>query len=340
VPNALRFACLAVLLSLPGSPASSAVNSKTARLEARPDSDKPWKVDDPHGPSKAVSFTTDEGTWLSLDVHPDGQRIVFSLLGDLYLLPIGGGEAKRLTSGPAYDVQPRFSPDGRWIAFASDRSGIENLWICDLEGKNARAISTEKDVTVSAPAWSPDGDYLLGRKRLTDTSSLATVELWMWHVRGGQGVQVTKKDEQPDAADAVFSKDGRFLYYSARDVRFRYDRNVNEGIWQIKRLDRRTGQALPVTGEFGGGATPSLSPDGKTLAFVRRVRARTQLELMDLATGAVRLLAQDVQRDNQEGFGRRMARPSSRPRRTSSGASTRARASARRSRSRRPWSSA
>ena len=67
------------------------------------------------------------------------RRIVFSLLGDLYLLPIGGGEATRITSGPAYDAQPRFSPDGKWIAFASDRGGIENLWVCDLDGKNARA---------------------------------------------------------------------------------------------------------------------------------------------------------------------------------------------------------
>ncbi len=274
----------------------------SALASAKPEDDTPWKVDAAHGPTHTVAFTTDEATWLPLDVHPSGTRIVFSLLGDLYLLPIGGGEATRITSGPAYDVQPRFSPDGKWIAFASDRGGIENLWVCDLEGKNARAISTEKDNTVNGPAWSPDGDYLVGRKRLTDRSSLGTVELWMWHVKGGSGVQLTKKDEQPDAADPVFSKDGRFIYFSARDARYRYDRNVNEGIWQIKRLDRWNGQTLPITGAFGGAAAPVISPDGRSMAYVRRIRAKTLLELYDLGSGKTRQIATDMQRDNQEGF--------------------------------------
>jgi Tol biopolymer transport system component/imidazolonepropionase-like amidohydrolase len=268
----------------------------------RPDSSAPWKVDDAHGPSRAISFETDEGTWISLDVSPDGKTVVFSLLGDLYLVPLSGGAARRITSGPAYDVQPRFSPDGAWIAFASDRGGTENLWVADAQGGNARAVSSEKDAFVNSPAWSPDGDYLLGRKRLTDASSLGTVELWMWHVKGGQGVRVTKKDDQPDAADPAFSRDGRFIYFSARDARYKYDRNVNEGIWQIKRFDRRTGQVVPIMGEFGGAAAPTLSPDGKSLAYVRRVRAKTRLEVLELASGRTRVIVSEVQRDDQEGF--------------------------------------
>jgi Tol biopolymer transport system component/imidazolonepropionase-like amidohydrolase len=297
----LRVGAALCALSLGALPLPAAVE-KPRPAALRPDSDSPWKVDDAHGPSKTVSFTTDEATWLALDVHPDGQRIVFSLLGDLYLLPAAGGEARRITSGAGYDVQPRFSPDGRWIAFASDRGGIENLWVCDLDGKAARPVTTEKDVVVNSPAWSPDGDYLLGRKRLTDQSSLGTVELWMWHLKGGQGVQLTKKDDQPEAADPAFSRDGRFVFFSARDSRYRYNRNVNEGIWQIKRLDRRTGQTVPVTGEFGGAAAPTPSPDGQSLAFVRRVRAKTVLEVLNLTSGKVRRLAVEVERDNQEGF--------------------------------------
>ena len=272
-------------------------------LAAEPTAEAPWRVDAPIGPTHSVAFETDEGTWLHLDVHPDGARIVFSLLGDLYLLPIAGGEAQRITSGPAYDVQPRFSPDGTQIAFASDRLGIENLWVCDLAGGAARALTQEKEVTVSAPAWAPSGDWVVGRKRITDASSLATVELWMWHVKGGQGVRLSKREEQPDAADPIFAPDGdRFVYYSARDARYRYSRNVNEGIWQIKRLDRLDGKSVPITGEFGGAATPAFSRDGKTLAFVRRVRAKTRIELMDVASGRTRVLAEGVQRDNQEGF--------------------------------------
>ncbi|MBI2839538.1 MAG: PD40 domain-containing protein [Acidobacteria bacterium] len=275
--------------------------SKPAAAPARVSGEN-WKVDDAHGPASVVTFTTDEGTWMSLDVHPAGDRIVFSLLGDLYLLPIGGGEARRITSGPSYDVQPRFSPDGKWIAFTSDRSGIENIWICDLEGSNSRAISTEKEKTVSAPEWSPSGDYIVGRKRTTDTSSIGTIDLYMWHIKGGLGVQITKREDQPDAADLEFSPDGRFLYFSARDSRYRYDRNVDEGIWQIKRLDLRNNQTVPLSQDWGGMAAPRISPDGKLMAYVRRVRTQTRLELMDLATGSTRVLAPAVQRDMQEGF--------------------------------------
>ena len=271
-------------------------------VPSRPDSSLPWKIDEAHGPNRTVAFETDEGTWISLDVSPDGKTVAFSLLGDLYLVPLSGGTARRITSGPAYDVQPRFSPDGASLAFASDRGGSENLWVADALGNNARAVSSEKDAYVNSPAWSPDGDYLVGRKRLTDASSLGSVELWMWHVKGGQGVRVTKKEDQPDAADPAFSRDGRFLYFSARDARYKYDRNVNEGIWQIKRFDRRTGQVVQVMGEFGGTATPTLSPDGKSLAYVRRVRAKTRLEVLDLASGRTRVVVPEVQRDDQEGF--------------------------------------
>lgn len=270
--------------------------------ESRPSSDSPWNIEDPHGSYKNISFVTDEATWLHLDVHPSGDRIVFSILGDLYILPIGGGKAERITSGVASDVQPRFSPDGQWIAFASDRGGLENIWICDITGGNVRPISNEKSSSVSAPAWTTDGNYIIARKRLTDTSSLGTVELWMWHVKGGQGVQVTKREEQPDAADPVSSADGRFIYFSARDSRYKYSRNVNEGIWQIKRLDRVTGQVTQLTNEFGGAAAPVPSRDGRLLAFTRRVRAKTQLELYDLDSGATRVVATDLERDAQEGF--------------------------------------
>jgi Tol biopolymer transport system component/imidazolonepropionase-like amidohydrolase len=284
-------------------PLATLLTAPLALAAAKPEpADTPWKVEEAHGPSHSIAFTTDEATWLALDVDPSGTKIVFSLLGDLYVIPASGGDATRITSGLAYDAEPRFSPDGKSIAFASDRGGIENLWVCDADGKNPRAISTEKDSTVNGPAWSPDGTYLVGRKRLTDRSSLGTVELWMWHVKGGSGIQLTKKDEQPDAADPTFSKDGRFVYFSARDSRYRYDRNVNDGIWQIKRLDRWNGQTVPITGEFGGAATPAISPDGKSMAYVRRIRAKTVLEILDLDGGKVRRIDGELQRDNQEGF--------------------------------------
>ena len=93
-------AALAVLLL---SASATLAAPKTEAAPGKPDSDKPWKVEDPHGPYQEVAFDTDEGTWIALDVHPDGKRIVFSLLGDLYLVPIEGGTATRITDGPGYD---------------------------------------------------------------------------------------------------------------------------------------------------------------------------------------------------------------------------------------------
>ena len=60
---------------------------------------------DPTGPTTALAFDTDEGTSMNVDVSPDGTQIVFDLLGDIYLMPIGGSAtpARRLTSGPAFD---------------------------------------------------------------------------------------------------------------------------------------------------------------------------------------------------------------------------------------------
>ena len=77
--------------------------------EAEPE----WDVADPPGDETEVVIDTTEGTWMNLDVSPTGEEIVFDLLGDLYVLPIEGGEATALTSGLEWDMQPRFSPDGR-----------------------------------------------------------------------------------------------------------------------------------------------------------------------------------------------------------------------------------
>ncbi|PKL99924.1 MAG: hypothetical protein CVV17_08715, partial [Gammaproteobacteria bacterium HGW-Gammaproteobacteria-7] len=63
-----------------------------------------WDVESAHGPSQTVQFSVDQGTWLDLDLSPDGRTLAFSMLGDIYLLPIEGGQAKRLTGGRAWDV--------------------------------------------------------------------------------------------------------------------------------------------------------------------------------------------------------------------------------------------
>src|ERR1700737_2795228 len=122
---------------------------------------KPPTVGLPLKTARTHTFTTTKGTWISLDVSPDGKTIVFDLLGDLYSLPIAGGKATRLTRGMAYDVQPRFSPDGKKIVFVSDRSGGENLWILGADGTDTTALTTGNVNMYVSPAWSPDGKYVV-----------------------------------------------------------------------------------------------------------------------------------------------------------------------------------
>lgn len=252
--------------------------------------------------SRTVRFETDQGTWMSVDVSPDGRRIVFDLLGDLYDLPIEGGQARRLTSGAAWDSQPRYSPDGRTIAFTSDRSGIDNLWLVGADGSDPRAVTSEKETYVRTPAWTPDGEYLIARREDGTLAGIPPVELYLHSRHGGAGVQLTDSDETHNAAGPVASRDGRFFYFARRQRPFSYIPNLQDGLWQIARYDRRTGQVSQVTTGIGGAARPALSPDGARLAFVSRRDGETVLVERDLASGAERIVARGLGRDEMEGF--------------------------------------
>lgn len=267
-----------------------------------------WDVAGAHAQAKAktVRFTTDEGTWLDLDVSPDGRTIVFSMLGDLYTLPIAGGQARRLTRGPGWDIQPRFSPDGTEIAFTSDRGGANNLWRMKADGSGAFQVSKEDFRLLNNPAWTPDGQFLVGRKHFTSQRSLGAGELWMYHRDGGAGLQLTKrKNDQQDLGEPALSPDGRYVYYS-EDVSpggaFEYNRNVHGVIYAIKRLDRETGETQTIVAGPGGAVRPQPSPDGRFLAFVKRVRDKSVLHLLDLASGDLRPLWDGLSHDQQEAW--------------------------------------
>ncbi|MBK8233629.1 MAG: PD40 domain-containing protein [Candidatus Eisenbacteria bacterium] len=268
----------------------------------KPAAPSQWFVDEPHGPVDTLRFEATEVTWASLDVHPGGRQILFDILGDLYTLPIEGGVAKRITSGPAYDYQARWSRDGARIVFTSDRGGVENIWTMNADGSRPLPLTEERDQVVNGPAWSPDGEYVIARKRLTDYSSLGRTELWMMHTRGGSGLQITRADDRPEVNEPVFSRDGRFVYFSNRPSRYRYDNNPYGGIFQIHRFDRVNGQFAAVTDGYGGAGRPTLSFDGRKLAFVRRDRLQTVLYLHDLETGRERAIWDGLDQDMQENF--------------------------------------
>ena len=285
---------------------SDSDTSKTAESDTTGEKDekgsKDWLISAPHGPVDTVNFMTDEATWLSLDISPDGKTIAFDILGDVYLLPSNGGDAERLTSGPAYDFQPRFSPEGSRVLFTSDRGGGDNIWTIRIDGTDLHPITSDKKSVINSGAWSPDGEYVVARKRLTDRSSIGSVELWLYHTMGGSGLQVTKKADIADANSPTFSPDGRWIYFAARRGRFSYNANVYRGIWQIRAYDRKTGQLRTFTDGYGGSAKPQISPDGTTLSFIRRDRSKTILVLHDLPSGRERVLFEGLDPDMQENF--------------------------------------
>jgi imidazolonepropionase-like amidohydrolase/Tol biopolymer transport system component len=273
-------------------------------------SDKKWDVAADLGPTTKLSFDTHEGTWMNLDVSPDGRRVVFDLLGDVYVMPIdgsGASAATRLTSGPVFDMQPRFSPDGKRIAYTSDRDGLWNIWTMDVEGKDAKQVSREKRWFVNSPTWSPDGAYIYARRHFVKERSLGAGEIWMFHSAGpSDGLQVTERvGWQKDAGEPDVSPDGRYLYYS-KDVtpgqQFEYNKDPNGTIYAIFRRDLTTGRERRAVSVQGGSVTPQVSPDGKTLAYVRRVRLKSYLYLRDLDTGRDRELFGNVDKDLQEAW--------------------------------------
>jgi Tol biopolymer transport system component len=263
-----------------------------------------WNVEAPPGPSKKVTITTDEGTWMDVDVSPDGQNVVFDLLGDIYTIPIKGGKATTLATGKAWEIQPRYSPDGKQIAYTSDRDGGDNIWVMNSDGTNKHPITKENFRLLNNPYWTPDGQYIVARKHFTGTRSLGAGEMWMYNINGGDGIQLTKrKNDQQDAGEPIVSPDNKYIYWS-EDVTpgpsFQYNKDPNQGIYAIQRLNRETGKIEPVAGGAGGACRPQISPDGKLMAFVKRVRLKSVLYLQNLATGEEWPVYDDLSKDQQE----------------------------------------
>jgi imidazolonepropionase-like amidohydrolase/Tol biopolymer transport system component len=288
----------------PAQPSPTPVAAVAPAADAEKKEEKKWDVSNPPGPSYEVPIDVTEGTWMSVDVSPDGREIAFDLLGDLYVMPIGGGEAKAITTGIAWDMQPRFSPNGKWIAFTSDRSGGDNIWYVDRDGSNPKQVTKETFRLLNQPAWSPDSEFLVARKHFTSERSLGAGEMWLYHRTGGDGVQLTKKrTDQKDTGEPVFSPDGRYLYFSD-DVTpgpiFEYSKDPNGQIYVIQRLDRESGEIDRYLFGPGGSVRPTPSPDGRSLAFVRRVSYRTTLFVRDLESGRETPLFSGLDRDMQE----------------------------------------
>jgi Tol biopolymer transport system component len=260
--------------------------------------------------ARTMSLTTDEGSWMSLDVSPDGKTIAFELLGDLYTVPIGGGEARRITDGMAFDSQPRYAPDGSKIAFLSDRDGPENIWIAKNDGTDPKVLTKEKVNVLRSPEWTPDGHYIVVSKA---GGTPPSTHLWLYHVDGGAGVKLTgNSDEQRSlfALGPAFGKDERFVYFTER-TRSQSVYNQMSFAWQLGVYDRQTGENFRQSDEIGSAMRPVLSPDGRWLVYATRWDAQTGLRVRDMRSGDDTWLLYPVQRDDQESGNSRDLMPGS-----------------------------
>ncbi|MEE2525777.1 amidohydrolase family protein [Hyphobacterium sp. HN65] len=273
------------------------------------EADGPWDVAAPPLQTRFIPIRVEEGTWMSLDVSPDGQTIAFDLLGDIYTMPITGGQATNIASGLPWEIQPRFSPDGTLIAFTSDRAGGDNIWIMNTDGSDRRQVTNESFRLLNNPTWHPSGEYIAARKHYTTSRSAGTGEIWMYHISGGSGVQLVERPSeafQKELGEPIFSPDGRYVYYTQNVTSgntFIYAQDSNTDLFNILRYELETGETSTAVSGAGGSVRPAISPDGNTMAFVRRDRLQSQLWVKDLRSGEERMIFGDLDRDNQETWG-------------------------------------
>ena len=248
---------------------------------------------------RTARIDTREGTWMSVDIAPDGGRLVFDLLGDLYEIPVAGGEARRLTplpkpvpglgadrpgppGGQAFDSQPRFSPDGSEIAFVSDRDGADNLYCMKADGSGLRRLTSGRNV-VSSPDWSLDGRFVAARRTPAGADSGGGGTLWVYRADGSGGYPVDLP-KPGSITGPAFAPDGG-LFYATKP----------SAAHQVWRFDRATGKATQVTQEFGGAIRPRASRDGKSLAYATFDDGEAVLRLRNLASGEDRALLRGVE---------------------------------------------
>ena len=247
----------------------------------------------PLKPARKISFSTQEGSWMSLDVSPDGQNIVFDLMGDLYTMPMTGGRATPLTKGllPMMYIHDTARMAKKFF-FISDRSGGDNVWYFDLEKKDTVQLTKDNNQNFPSACWTPDGEYVVYAK------GRLSIKLYMVHRKGGGGIQLTEGSFSLKTIDPAVSADGRYVYYSQRYGPWNYNAQLPQ--YEIGKYDRETGKTSVITSRYGSGFTPVLSKDGKWLVYGSRFEDKTGLVIRDLKTGEEKWLAYPVQRDEQE----------------------------------------
>ena len=288
--SSMRYLSLAIFIIFSTFGTAEILLSQNATSEKEP-SHKDLHIK----PDRTVHLQTTEGTWMSLDIHPSGDQMVFEYMGNLFELPITGGEPTQLTHGMAFDSQPAFSPDGNKIVFISDRSGGDNVWILDRETMEAEQRTRGNNFRFQSPIFTLDGNYIIAARAGIRSG---VHKLWMYHVDGGSGTEFMDTPNTLKTIEPAFGGDDRYLWFSQRMSDWDYNAILPQ--YQIAKFDLETGERHTQTARIGSAFRPTLSSDGKWLVYGTRHDQETGLRIRDLETGDERWLAYPIQRDDQE----------------------------------------
>jgi Tol biopolymer transport system component len=268
--------------------------------------------------TRRVTFETTSGTWMTVDVSPDGKSVLFDLIGNIYELPISGGRAKQLTSGWTYQRAPRYSPDGKQISMVRDAEGPDEVWVMPASGGEPQRLTDHSRQELGwvrgTPSWAPDGKSIIfGADSSTWLTDLRRLDV--------SDKTITVLEKNPPSGDrrtGILSPDGSWLYYTDRASAppGRAGRSIS--IMLITQINLSTGARKIITDssklihEF----TPQISRDGRLLAFIRRdSMQRSALRIVEIdksgnvVVGSDRALMELPDEDSPHRFDDTDARP-------------------------------
>ena len=202
----------------------------------------------------------------SADLSVDGRVISFELNGNIWVMGADGGEAKQITSGAFQNHMPRISPDGKLIAFYSERNGNSDIYVMDINGANERRITADAALDAFMN-WSPDGSKLVFCSERSGNR-----DIWVQPLAGGPALQLTTSPQADD--DPVFSPDGSMIAFDSA-------RGGNADIYVMK---ADGSEQRRIYGSTEIEESPRFSPDGRLLVFNRVVRGTTSISTSVVVT--------------------------------------------------------
>ena len=197
------------------------------------------------------------------DLSPDGKTVAFSYLGDIWTVEAIGGVARPVTMHEAHDVNPVFSPDGKFIAFSSNRHGSYDVFVVSAAGGKPKRLTWDHASDL-VTGWTPDGKHVVFSSNRSTAYPQVLPECFSVPADGGMEKRLPlfegkESHVSPDGQSIAFVR-GPGLWY-----RRGYHGSSNDEIW-IATADGKSQK--PLTNFDGQDGSPMWSPDGSQLYYV------------------------------------------------------------------------